>query len=111
MTEDSVPVDSVPLDAALPRSLESDGETWTVSEEGGGRSGTGSDIGASLLLVRFSPVSGDRPPREVLVAASSLEDLGEDGIREAFERSKPRHPPPQKPVVSEAATGDVPVSK
>jgi hypothetical protein len=70
--------------------FEAEGETWTVSGVGGGRSGTGSDVGASLLLLRFSPGTSDRPAREVLVPASTLDELGEDGLRDAFERAKPR---------------------
>ena len=70
--------------------LDVEGETWAVSAEGVGRSGTGADIGASLLLVRFSSASADRPPREALVPASSLDALGEDALREAFARAKPR---------------------
>jgi hypothetical protein len=111
VTADSAPTDAVRLDAARPMSIEEDGETWTVSEEGGGRSGTGSDIGASLMLLRFSPGSGDRPPREVLVAAHSLEELGDDGLRDVFQRAKPHHPPPQKPVTPEPVTDDATVSE
>jgi hypothetical protein len=103
--------DSVPVGPVPSISLGAEGETWAVSEAGGGRSGTGSDVGASLLLVRFTSSAADRPAREVLVAASSLEALGGDDIREAFERAKPRRPPVRKPVGTEAANDDVPVSE
>jgi hypothetical protein len=78
-------------------SLDAEGETWTVSEEGGGRSGTGSDVGAALLLVRFSPGRPDHAAREALVPASSLEALGHDELLEAFARARTRSPTTSKP--------------
>jgi hypothetical protein len=92
-------------------SVEAEGDTWTVTGEGAGRTGTGSDIGASLLLVRFSPRTGGRPPREALVVASSLDDLGEDGLRQAFERAREHRPsPPAEPAFDGAPedSSDIP---
>ena len=87
--------------------LDAEGETWAVSEEGGGRSGTGADIGASLLLVRFSSASPDHLPREALVPAWSLDALGEDALREAFARAKPRRTTPSRAAGDAAESVEV----
>jgi hypothetical protein len=99
------------LSAGADVSLEVDGETWTVSEEGGGRSGTGSDIGAALTLLRFSSSIPDRPAREILVGSSSLDAVGKDELCELFARARPRRAPPQEPGGGEEATDDSPVSE
>ncbi len=62
---------------------------WEVVEAGATRTGFGTDSGAILLRLEFSPeppASG--PVRSVVVVALSLDQLSEDALSEAFDRSR-----------------------
>jgi len=75
----------------LPRIIEVDGAEWTVSAAGSTRTGTGSDHGAPLLLVRFerSGEGSEGNAREALAVAASLDELGDDALVQLMARTRP----------------------
>jgi hypothetical protein len=74
---------------AQSRILQSEGEEWVVREAGSTRSGSGSDRGAPLLLLRFSRVAApDAPLREALAVSSSLDEIEDEDLEELFRRSR-----------------------
>jgi len=74
-----------------PLIIEVDGAEWTVSAAGTARTGTGSDRGAPLLLVRFerSGEGSEQGTREALAVATSLDEMSYDALLELMARSRP----------------------
>lgn len=74
------------------------GEVWTVEVVGRARAGGRGGAGADLLLLVFRPGSSEsaesttRGPREVLTAAVSLGDVGDEELEGLLERSVPFDP-------------------
>jgi len=79
-----------------PRIITADGAEWTVTAAGSTRSGTGSDRGAPLLLVRFERNgvgsgmgSSGAEAREALAVTTSLDDMGDAALLELMARTRP----------------------
>lgn len=78
------------------RTVDIEGEAWTVRVEGATRSGSGQDAGAPLLFLTFTrgaedgggPRGQGAPEREALAVGASLGDLSDDALAELFSRSR-----------------------
>ncbi len=75
--------------------VEVDGSRWRVKVAGRVKAGHAGDAGAPLLLLTFHRGAHDPPEREVLVPGADLHRVGEDGLVEAFRRSRPWSAPPE----------------
>jgi hypothetical protein len=97
MQTEAVPAES----SEQVRAFEADGAKWTVTPIGATRSGSGTDRGAPLLLLRFEKEGTPEPSaREGLAVASSLDDLYDDDLAELLLRSRVVRspaPPPAAP--------------
>jgi len=66
-------------------------EQWLARAAGLGRSGSGQDSGAPLLLLRLRRVAGVKvDEREALVVARTLDELSDEELRRALSASRPR---------------------
>lgn len=74
------------------RSLEAGGETWTVRLRGRARGHVSQGV-ADLMLLGFHRSDEVDPTREALVPGRSLEHLGGEDLRRAWERSRPVRDP------------------
>lgn len=71
------------------RTLHADGEEWIAEVTGQTRSGTGSDAGAPLLYIGFSPArSPASRVREGIAVATSIDDLSDADLEELFSRAR-----------------------
>jgi hypothetical protein len=72
------------------RTFQVEDEQWLVRAAGFGRSGSGQDSGAPLLLLRLRRVAGEEvDEREALVVARTMDELSDEELGRAVSTSRP----------------------